>query len=144
MQPCPVGFLGGGFCADFMRAAHMFSFWSDFLTSGIPIARLPYSRLGKRTSQHLTLVAKAQTSRHSHSHLTWRHSHLPAKEVNMQAFPSRQEWHAMRQTLFIRRSENCCKLKRRAYSPVRSVFWVGDFVQILCGRRTCFHFGPIF
>ena len=23
-------------------------------------------------------------------------------------------------------------------------FWVGDFVQILCGRRTVFHFGPIF
>ena len=143
MQPCPIGFLGGGFCADFMRAAHSFSFWSDFLTSGIPIARLPYSRLGKRTSQHLTLVAKAQTSRHSHSHSTWRHSHLPAKEVNMQAFPSRQEWHAMRQTLFIRRSENCCKLKRRAYSPVRSFFWVGDFVQIFhAGGAHFFQFGP--
>ena len=69
-------------------------------------------------------------SRHSHSRLTWRHSHFPAREDDLAAFLlTARVARKTAEPYSSSKARSGLKLTRRAYSPVRFGVWVRGLVS---------------
>ena len=87
-------------------------------------ARLLYSRLGKRSSRRLTVVARACITRHSHSRWTWKLARVPKRDDDLAAKPcsSESDEHSNPSAL---RQVDCITRGELTAPPGSVCLWVG-------------------